>query len=51
MLFGDDGDGVQYGTIGGLGEQLRELREVRAPACSAQASVAWVLNFDGLCFA
>eukprot|EP01047_Picozoa_sp_COSAG01_P006776 COSAG01_NODE_249_length_20357_cov_3.458171_14_plen_71_part_00 len=29
MLFGEDAGGIQYGTIGGLQDQLRELREVR----------------------
>lgn len=31
MLYGDDDDsgGVPYSSIGGLNEQMRELREVR----------------------
>jgi hypothetical protein len=34
MLFGEDAGGIQYGTIGGLQDQLRELREVRKGANS-----------------
>ena len=37
MLYGDDDDsgGVPYSSIGGLNEQMRELREVRTDSLAS----------------